>query len=116
MKILRRHRGFTTNSSSASEWVLPTKPPEVQRMEQQQAGQAVQTSDPAPSDSSVTQTSPPQSGSVTPVSTAPEPEPPPSLVVDNLIVIGGLLLTILGVFAIERLVRRVLRKARSDDE
>ncbi len=105
MKILRRHLGFTTNSSASSEWSdisqmirenpekfgLPPKEDDEQDATEENA--ATPTSD-------------------------REPEPPPSFLAENLLAIGGLLLALLGIFALERILRRAWarHRAREDDD
>lgn len=117
MKILRRHHGFTTNSSAASEWADLAA--EYQRM----AGLASPASTSA---TSATATSTDAAGgpvaisitSQTLATTAAVGESPPSRespLVDNLFVLLGLALAIVGVFAVERLVRRLARRRPDDD-
>lgn len=123
MKILRHHRGFTTNSSASSEWVYP--PPEelMVPVDEAEADDAEDTGDapagPAPgpggdADPGRIEGAGPATG------TAVAPREPaaerPSYLVDNLLLLGGMLLAILGVFALERTVRTVLRRRRQAEE
>jgi hypothetical protein len=111
VKVLRRHCGFTTNSSAASEWVSgpigPTTPPGWKPAAPGLLGGAATT---APS---VAPTAP-VPGVASAIESA-ETGARPSPLLDNLAVLGGLLLAVLGVLAIERLIRRRLRRRSQDD-
>lgn len=80
MKIIREHRGFTTNSSSSSEFIGPP-PAEGEGLHAEVFS-----------------------------------EPPPSPLVDNLTMIGGFVLALIGIFALERLIRRWIKRVRSTGE
>jgi hypothetical protein len=112
MKILRRHVGFTTNSSASSEWA------DLSAMYQAMADNGGTGTDgetaAAPADGS-TGGAAPDIGKVE-VSPTPVAPKPPMMLWDNLSVIGGLLLTIVGFFAAERLIRRRLRKRRAQQD
>ena len=94
MKILRAHHGFTTNSSSAAEWV--TNLPGVPLSEFNAQGNVA--------DSNV----------LISVTNQPTEEPQPSAKVasDNLIMLGGFVCTILGIFAVERIIRKKISAKR----
>lgn len=119
MKILRRHCGFTTNSSAASEWVNDpaTQNWKIIEPAPNPAGA------PAPADAASTTGTPAAPGttpgqptganSATPA--AADGARPASPLLDNLVVLGGLLLAVLGILAIERFIRRRLRQRSGDD-
>jgi hypothetical protein len=104
MRILRRHLGFTTNSSASSEWtggpVGQTTPPGSKPLA-------------APDPAAPPATAPTQTAAYGGAAEAPGR---PSPLWDNVLVLGGILLAILGIFAIERLVRRRLRRRKAADD
>lgn len=140
MKILRRHRGFTTNSSSASEWIDPDRPPASIPLDQFDAmGNRIPSTTP-PSD-----TPPEAQGDGGPATISlegfefnpfatpsPQPEAPsapeatatatppeetlPSVASENTAMVLGFLGAVLGVFALERLIRLWLRKRKEVEE
>ena len=108
MKILRSHKGFTTNSSSASEWVDPgMPPPAIPPLEVFDAnGNLIEGADATPQkDLPTTSTS----------ASATQSTTPPSPLADNAIMLVGFVLTILGLFALERFIRSMLKKKSEDD-
>ena len=103
MRILRRHQGFTTNSSASSEWISDPIDNAVPLM-------AVR-----PTASGASHASIPATGSTSAATPATTPAPRPTVLWDNLQVVGGLLLAVLGIFALERWIRRRLRRREDDD-
>lgn len=116
MKILRRSFGYTTNSSSASEFVLSE---DLQRqIEEAKRRKAIENGEIPPGEAVQEEPGAPTTGD-SEGGTAPAEQPPaerPSPLLENAMVIGGLLLAVLGVFAIERAVRRTLRRARERND
>ncbi|MFW5846209.1 MAG: hypothetical protein ACOCXJ_08275 [Planctomycetota bacterium] len=120
MRILRRHAGFTTNSSASSEWVWPPPEPPGAKKDQAQEGAEGGVARPTPPGETPNGE---QSGPGTAATaqgsgeTAPAPRPPErqSPLLENVLIIGGLCLAVLGVFALERAIRRWLRQRRSED-
>ena len=117
MKIIREHHGFTTNSSASSEWVdLAAKYQELAR--QQAAEEAakkaeeagVSPDEPGANDADYSQQA------AAPV--VPEaPSAPPNPLLNNIATIGLIIFSVLGIFAVERGLRKYLkqRKAANDD-
>jgi hypothetical protein len=122
MKILRRHRGFTTNSSSASEWIDPSDPPASIPLDQFDAsGSRIPTPQPTtatrdegPATISLEgYTAPKPSATSTP---APKATPAPrNIAAENTLMVFGFLGTVLGVFVLERIIRRKLRQRKEED-
>lgn len=103
MKILRKRRGFTTNSSSTADWVQPDWIKPV----------APPSDYPYSSTNSTTNTAAAPVTNV--VISAPRPEPHSKILSGNLVTIGGIVCTITGIFIIERLVRRFMRKGTAQE-
>ena len=99
MKILRRHKGFTTNSSSASEWLIPGKPVGGGTNQYDASGNLVSNA----STTAVTEA-------------ASSPTPPSNPLAGNTLMVVGLLGAVLGLFAVERLIRRILKKKSIDED
>lgn len=143
MKILRRHSGFTTNSSAASEWIDPESAPAsipLDRFDAQgnripatpatpaprgeDSGPATISLDGAavPTDDRVEENAGPASidlgdwkptprPSATTAPTSPDTDRKP-LATENTLMVLGFLGTLLGIFMVERLLRRWWRKKR----
>lgn len=111
MKILRHHKGFTTNSSSSSEWVTPgmsatTLPDDAFDAQ----GNLIDTNQTTAASTNAAQTN-----AVTEV----DPDHHEALnqnFSNNLIMIGGFICAILGIFAVERLLRKVLKKPAAPED
>ncbi|MFW5829777.1 MAG: hypothetical protein ACOCXA_05900 [Planctomycetota bacterium] len=111
MRILRRHRGFTTNSSSASEWA------DIQKDMQENPekyGLPPRTDQAEPAEARE-----PQAEAREPQADKPETAQSfdrESVLRDNLMVIGGLVLAVLGIVLLERMLRRWLARRRNHDD
>ena len=110
MKILRSHHGFTTNSSSASEWIR-TGGPETKHLGEKFDAQGNLVTNYVSGSGSI---------HTTVVQTAKAPAsttaPASSNANNNLVMIGGLVGAVLGVFAIERIVRKALKKPAAPED
>ena len=98
MTILRRFKGFTTNSSSAAEW---TPPPDLLNGD---AATGEKTAEDAPANaanSAVTEKR---------AETAPGTA---SRLTENVTILAGFALAVVGVFVLERLIRRLIRNRRA---
>ena len=123
MKIIREHHGFTTNSSASSEWVdLAAKYQQLAR--EQAAEEAAQRAkeegltgdEPAAKQGGEIDGADSANESASPV--IPEaPSAPPNPFISNIATLGLIVCSVLGIFALERGVRKYLktRKAANDD-
>jgi len=134
MKILRRHRGFTTNSSSASEWIDPERPPASIPLDQFDADGNRILPTPTPESGSGDGgpatislegfefnpfATPSPSPSPKPEATAapvPVEEELPSVASENTAMVLGFLGAILGIFALERMLRLWWRKRKEQED
>lgn len=122
MKIIREHHGFTTNSSASSEWVdLAAKYQELALQQAEEQANAISKPaeeanpdvklDPAEKiDTSDTLKQP--SAPVVPEA----PTAPPNPFVSNLTTLGLIILSVLGIFALERGVRRYMKKRKEEED
>jgi hypothetical protein len=117
MRILRRHQGFTTNSSASSEWysdpIEPSKPLTAVGLANLPVPGATAAATPAATSTGAGATTGAHAVSATTPVTVPVSRP--TVLWDNLQVVGGLLLAVLGIFALERWIRRRLRRRDDDD-
>lgn len=135
MKILKRHTGFTTNSSGASEWVEGANPFEDNPYEEPGAAPGTQSENGvAPPAAGVAETGALAPGALrsTNATDAPDatearteapsgesPEPaasPASPGYTNALVIGGLVLLVAGIFVVDRAVCRLMGMRGDEDE
>ncbi len=118
MRILRRHQGFTTNSSASSEWysdpIEPSKPLSAVGLANLPVPGATAAATPA---ATATPSAGATAGAHAVSATTPTivPVSRPTVLWDNLQVVGGLILAVLGIFALERWIRRRLRRRDDDD-
>lgn len=92
MKIIRKRRGFTTNSSSAADWVEPIVPIVV-------------------NSNGVTTAAMTNQATTNHVSSVPTQN---QIMKNNVGSIAGVLCAVVGVFAFERLIRAILKRKRGN--
>lgn len=107
MKILGLHRGFTTNSSASSEWVDPKSMFKSGKFDKN--GNFIPNPEYAPpgqrQDGKSTTTS---------LATATPDTARPNFLAENAIMILCFLAAVMGLFALERFIRRLIKKLRAD--
>ena len=117
MKIIREHHGFTTNSSASSEWVdLAAKYQELAR--QQAAEEAAKKAEEAGVSPDKPGANDADNSQQAAAPVVPEaPSAPPNPLLNNIATIGLIIFSVLGIFAVERGLRKYLkqRKAANDD-
>ncbi len=130
MKILRRHHGFTTNSSSASEWIDPESPPASIPLDQfdahgvrlpQSDGEVdLLNEDSAPATISLDGWTPtPRPGEQSRREVQPEKSSSPprkDVASENVSMLIAFVGSVLGLFALERIIRRSLRARKNKEE
>jgi beta-lactamase regulating signal transducer with metallopeptidase domain len=132
MKILRIHKGFTTNSSAAAEWVPSSTPKKSNSQTSETAAGAGQNQDPLsasyPAASKINPIRTPDGQAAQPdtplpisqMQSAPQaqtPPPPQSHLLGNSIILGGIIGALAALFFIEKLFRKILtRNKTSQDE
>jgi len=117
MKILCCFKGFTTNSSAASEWIPPDFPVQNSPGNKKESNSESTASDNTQSGTSSGDNT--QSNSATQenaktsteTNSAPRNETP-SQTQENILVIAGFIMAILGIFLAERLIRKAIRTAK----
>jgi len=108
MKILGLHRGFTTNSSASSEWVSPKSMFKSGRFDEN--GNFIPNEGFAPPGVRQAETNATSSqASATPDNTRP------NVFADNAVMLLAFLAAVLGLFAIERFIRRMIKKVREQN-
>lgn len=98
MNILRRFKGFTTNSSSAAEW---TPPSDLLNKDAATDGKTAENAPANVANSAMTEKR---------TESAPGTA---SRLSENVTIIAGFALAVVGVFVVERLIRRLLRNRRA---
>jgi hypothetical protein len=105
MEILRVRRGYTTNSSSYTEWL----PPPLEK-EGNSSGPKGNKSPVSPSNTTDAATQSPG----TPVSTAPVSVSNPAYT--NALAVGGFVAIVVGVYLAEKIFRKKRNKERGEEE
>lgn len=108
MNILRRFKGFTTNSSSAAEW---TPPPDL--LEPDKPNDADGGTEPSANSATQGAAQPASANSATVEESGRSDTAAASRLNENVTILAGFALAVLGVFVVERLIRRLVRNRRA---
>ncbi|MCB1724633.1 MAG: hypothetical protein H6959_07460 [Chromatiaceae bacterium] len=113
MKILRIRRGFTTNSSAYTEWLPPTS---QQGNAGAQAPPGQSTTPPAAQGAVAPGTTPTVPAATAGASSPTAGATPPGHAAGNTLTVVGVIGALLAVFVTERVIRRLRRNRRPDDD